>query len=195
LPTAVGLAALVAPKNVGLTLRLYADAHGRHRQADSRIESRDDFWRTAAAAAEKDRYDHMIFRLFLLFTLVPLIELYLLIRIGAYLGAVNTILIVVITGILGAFLARLEGVRTMRQISLNLSNGIVPAEELVDGVIIFIAGVLLVTPGVLTDIFGLFLLLPHTRNIFKRGLRRKFDRMVASGNFRLHFRSGNWDNS
>lgn len=130
----------------------------------------------------------MIAKLFLLFTLVPLAELYILLEIGSYLGALNTILLIVITGVLGALLARLEGIRTIRQIAQNLSKGIVPAEEMVDGVLIFIAGVVLVTPGVLTDVAGLLLLFPYTRTIFKRWLRKKFDRMVASGNFRVHYR-------
>ncbi|MFQ5850386.1 MAG: FxsA family protein [Candidatus Binatia bacterium] len=135
----------------------------------------------------------MLARLFLLFTIVPLVELYLLIKIGSYLGALNTVLLIVITGILGALLARLEGLRTLRQITRNLSRGIVPAEELIDGVIIFVAGILLVTPGVLTDVMGLFFLFPHTRTIFKRWLRRKLDRMAASGNFRIYFGSGSRD--
>ncbi len=133
----------------------------------------------------------MLARLFLLFTIVPLIELYLLIKIGSYLGALNTVLLIVITGLLGALLARLEGLRVLRQIMQNLSQGIVPAEELVDGVLIFIAGILLVTPGVLTDVIGLFFIFPYTRTIFKRWLRRKLDRMAASGNLQIHFRSGN----
>ncbi len=128
----------------------------------------------------------MIVKLFLLFTLVPLAELYILLEIGSYLGALNTILLIVITGVLGALLARLEGIRTVRQIAQNLSKGIVPAEEMVDGVLIFIAGVVLVTPGVLTDVAGLLLLIPYTRTIFKRWLRKKFDRVVASGNFQIH---------
>ncbi len=132
----------------------------------------------------------MIAKLFLLFTLVPLAELYILLEIGSYLGALNTILLIVITGVLGALLARLEGIRTVRQIAQNLSKGIVPAEEMVDGVLIFIAGVVLVTPGVLTDVAGLLLLLPYTRTIFKRWLRKKFDHMVSSGNFQIHTRRG-----
>ena len=132
---------------------------------------------------------NMIGKLFLLFTLVPLIELYILLKIGSYLGALNTILLIVVTGILGAMLARMEGMRTMQQIAHSLSQGITPAEELVNAVLIFIAGLLLLTPGVLTDIAGLLLLLPYTRTIFKRWLRRKFDRMVASGNFQVHYRS------
>lgn len=136
----------------------------------------------------------MLLRLFLLFTIVPLVELYFLIKIGSYLGALNTILLLLATGLIGAALARLEGLRTMRQILFNLSQGILPAEEMVDGLIIFAAGVLLLTPGVLTDIAALFLLVPLSRNFFKRWLRRKFDRMVATGKARLDFPSGSQGN-
>ncbi|NIO11836.1 MAG: FxsA family protein [Deltaproteobacteria bacterium] len=130
----------------------------------------------------------MIAKLFLLFTLVPLTELYILLEIGAYLGAANTILLIIFTGILGAYLARLEGIRTIHQISQTLATGTVPAEELMDAVLIFVAGVVLVTPGVITDVAGFLLLIPQTRNIFKRWLRRKFDRMVAEGNFQVRYR-------
>ena len=135
----------------------------------------------------------MFTRLFLLFTIVPMAELYILIKIGSYLGAFNTILLIVITGILGALLTRLEGLRTLRQIMRSISQGIVPAEELVDSVLIFVAGIVLVTPGVLTDAMGLFLLVPYTRTIFKRWLRRKLDRMVSSGKFQILYQSGGRD--
>lgn len=136
----------------------------------------------------------MVVKLFLLFTLVPLIELYILLEIGSRLGTLTTLLLIIFTGVLGAFLARLEGIRTFRLIAKNLSEGIVPAEELVDAVLIFIAGVVLVTPGVLTDVAGFLLLLPQTRTIFKRWLRKKFDRMVSSGNFQVHIRGGGGGN-
>ncbi len=136
----------------------------------------------------------MVAKLFLLFTLVPLTELYILLEIGSYLGALNTILLIIFTGILGAYLARMEGIRTVQQISQNLATGVVPAEEMVDAVLIFVAGVLLVTPGVITDAAGFLLLIPYTRTIFKRWLRKRFDRMVSSGNMQIHFRSGNRDN-
>jgi UPF0716 protein FxsA len=128
----------------------------------------------------------MLVRLFLLFTVVPLLELYFLIKIGGAIGALNTILIVLGTAIVGAVLAKLEGLRTMRQIMNNLSQGVLPAEEMVDAVLIFGSGILLITPGVLTDLFAVFVLVPFTRTYFKRWLRRKFDRMVASGNLRLY---------
>ena len=136
----------------------------------------------------------MIGQLFLLFAIVPLIELYLLIQIGGYIGALNTILLVMITALLGAALARHEGLRTLRQISDSLSQGVMPAEELVDAFLIFGGGVLLVTPGVLTDLFALVLLVPFTRTHFKRWLRRKFDRMAASCNVHLHVKRGPHDN-
>jgi UPF0716 protein FxsA len=135
----------------------------------------------------------MMGRLFLIFTLIPLIELYFLIKIGGAIGAFNTVLLIILTAFLGAFLARLEGIRTMRQISNNLAQGIVPAEEMVDGLLIFAGGVMLITPGVLTDFLALFLLIPITRTYFKRWLRKWFDHMIASGNVRLHHRGGGWN--
>jgi UPF0716 protein FxsA len=132
-------------------------------------------------------------RLILLFVLVPLLELYILIKIGGYLGAFQTVALVILTAVLGALLARFEGLRTLQQIRQSLAQGIVPAEEMLDGVLIFVGGILLITPGVLTDLFALVLLIPYTRTIFKRWLRRRFDRMVASGNLRLHHLGENRD--
>ena len=132
----------------------------------------------------------MLFRLFLLFTVVPLVEVYLLIKIGSYIGALNTILIILATAFLGAVLARLEGLRTTKHILSNLSQGIVPAEQMVDALFIFVAGVLLITPGVLTDFLALFLLIPFTRTHIKRWLRKKLNRIVASDSLRLHILRG-----
>jgi UPF0716 protein FxsA len=126
----------------------------------------------------------MIGRLLFLFIFVPLLELYILIKIGGALGAFQTVALVVLTALLGVVLVRFEGLRTLQQIRQSLAQGIVPAEEMVDGVLIFVGGILLITPGVLTDLFALVLLVPFTRTIFKRWLRRRFDRMVAAGNVR-----------
>ena len=132
----------------------------------------------------------MLGRLILLFTVVLLAELFILIKIGSHIGGFNTILLVFMTAMLGAWLARRQGLRTLRQIQLSLSQGQIPAEELIDGVLILIGGILLVTPGVLTDLFALVLLFSTTRTYFKRWLRRRFDRMMASGNVRLHYHRG-----
>jgi UPF0716 protein FxsA len=133
----------------------------------------------------------MLGRILLLFAIVPLIEIFVLIKIGSLIGALNTILLLLAMAMLGTLLARLEGLRTLRQIQTSLAEGQVPAEELIDGVLIFIAGVLLVIPGILSDFLALILLFPFTRTHFKRWLRRRFDRMAASGRLRLHYdRSG-----
>jgi UPF0716 protein FxsA len=132
----------------------------------------------------------MMNRLFLLFAVVPVIELYVLIQIGGQIGALNTVLLVIGTALLGAILVRHEGIRTLRQIAQSLSQDIVPAEEMIDGLLIFAGGILLLTPGVLTDLFALWLLFPLTRTLFKRWLRKRFDHMIASGNLRLHFHDG-----
>ena len=124
---------------------------------------------------------------FLLFIGLPLLELYILIKIGSYLGAFLTVALIIFTALLGLLLARFEGLRTLHQIRQSLSQGIVPAEEMLDSVLIFAGGVLFVIPGVLTDVVALVLLIPFTRTIFKRWLRRRFDRMVATGNVRLQY--------
>jgi len=134
----------------------------------------------------------MLLRLFLLFTIIPLIELYFLIKIGGAIGALNTIVLILATAFFGSILVRWQGLKTMQQIMSQISQNIVPAEEMVDAVLIFVGGVMLITPGVLTDFLALFLVFPYTRTLFKRWLRRKFDRMVASGNIRLNLRGGDW---
>ena len=126
----------------------------------------------------------MFFKLFLAFTLVPFIEIYLLIKIGGQVGAFNTILIVILTGLLGASLARLEGIKTMAKVRDSLNRGDLPAEEMLDAILIFVAGVVLLTPGFLTDLTGLALLVPKLRYWFKRWLRKKFDEWLEKTNGR-----------
>jgi UPF0716 protein FxsA len=130
-------------------------------------------------------------RVALLFIGLPLLELYILIKIGSRLGAFVTIGLVIFTALLGLLLARFEGLRTLHQIRQSLSQGIVPAEEMVDSVLIFVGGVLFVVPGVITDFAALVLLIPFTRTIFKRWLRRRFDRAVERGNVRLQYHNHN----
>jgi UPF0716 protein FxsA len=130
-------------------------------------------------------------RLALLFIGLPLLELYILIKIGSYLGPFLTIALIIFSALLGLLLARFEGLRTLHQIRQNLSQGILPAEEMVDSVLIFAGGVLFVVPGVITDVAALILLVPFTRTMFKRWLRRRFDRAVERGNVRLQYQEKN----
>ena len=124
----------------------------------------------------------MLLKLFLAFTLVPVLELYLLIKIGTLMGALNTLALVILTGFAGAYLARMQGMQTMLRVRSQLQQGIMPAEDLIDAVIIFVAGIVLLTPGLLTDIAGLLLLFPTSRVYFKRWLRRKFDQWIQKTN-------------
>jgi UPF0716 protein FxsA len=129
----------------------------------------------------------MVGRLSLLFAIVPVLELLILIKIGSRIGALNTVALVILAALLGLMLVRLEGLRTLRQIQVTLAQGQIPAEELLDGVLICIGGILLLTPGVLTDLFALVLLIPYLRRHFKRWLRRRFDRIMASGSAPLPY--------
>ncbi len=124
----------------------------------------------------------MLLKLFLAFTLIPVLELYLLIKIGAVIGALNTLVLVILTGFAGAYLARMQGMQTMRRVRSQLQQGIMPAEDLIDAVIIFVAGIVLLTPGFLTDLAGLLLLFPASRFHFKRWLRQKFDQWMQNPN-------------
>ncbi len=127
----------------------------------------------------------MLLKLFLAFTLIPVIELYLLIKLGATVGPFNTLLLVILTGAAGAFLAKLQGLEAMLRVKTRLQQGETPAEEMLDALIIFIAGIVLLTPGLLTDISGLLLLLPATRRKFKIWLRQKFDQWIQSSNVHI----------
>lgn len=105
----------------------------------------------------------MLLPLFLLFTLMPLLELWLLFQLSGMFGFWTTIFVVLLTGMLGAVLAKMQGWHTMFKIQNSLRAGQLPAKEMGDGVLILIAGVLLITPGVITDIVGLSLLVPPVR--------------------------------
>lgn len=125
-------------------------------------------------------------RLFLLFTVVPLVELYLLIAIGRVLGPVPTIGLVLVTGAVGAWFARLEGARVIRRWQEALARQELPKDGLVDGLLIFVGGLMLITPGILTDITGLAMVLPPTRRIIAGFVRRWFQAQVAQGRVQVY---------
>lgn len=118
--------------------------------------------------------------LFLIFIVLPLTELMLLIKIGDVFGFWTAFWMVLGTGIVGGWAARLQGAAVLRQIRTELAEGRTPAESVIDGFLVFAGGLLLVTPGILTDLTGVCLLFPVTRFWFKRWLRRKFDEFIRS---------------
>ncbi len=122
----------------------------------------------------------MFLRLFLLFTIVPLIELYLLVLIGRWVGLLPTILLVLSTGALGAWLARSQGLRAVAKVREEMAAGKLPAEALLDGLMILIAGAVLLTPGLLTDVAGFALLLPAGRRPIRRALAARLRRFMET---------------
>jgi UPF0716 protein FxsA len=117
----------------------------------------------------------------LLFVLTPLVELAILIYLGTIIGALYTILIVVATGILGAFMARNQGLATLSRIRSNFEHGIIPSNELVHGALILAGGLLLLTPGVITDIVGFAVLVPQTRRLIGRWILSLIRRRIERG--------------
>ncbi|TVR32377.1 MAG: FxsA family protein [Spirochaetaceae bacterium] len=120
-------------------------------------------------------------KLFLLFTVTPLVELYLLIRIGTWIGALPTVLLVVVTGFAGAYLAKLQGFQVWMRIQYEVNAGRFPATSLLDGLLLFAAGLVLITPGIITDVLGFLLIIPLTRAPIRDWLARKLRRMMDRG--------------
>ena len=117
----------------------------------------------------------MLLKLFLAFTIIPVVEIYLLIQIGTIFGALTSIAMVIVTGFLGAYLARIQGLQTLFRIQKSLREGQMPSGELLDALLIGIAGLVLLTPGFLTDAFGFLLLIPNTRTAIKQWLHRQIE--------------------
>lgn len=122
----------------------------------------------------------MLLILILLFTVLPLAELYLLVWLGFQIGLLPTIAIALGTGVLGASLARAQGTAVMSKLSQQLRAGERPADTLVDGALVLFAGVLLIMPGVITDVTGFLLLVPPVRSILKPLLAKALRRNVQS---------------
>lgn len=127
----------------------------------------------------------MFFKLFILFLAVPFIEVAVLIKLASEIGFWPTLALQVGTAVAGAAMARLQGWLLWTRIARELASGRLPAEELVDGFLIFAAGLVLLTPGLVTDLLGLLILIPATRTAIKRALRRKFENMIFRKKVRI----------
>ncbi|MBC8400565.1 MAG: membrane protein FxsA [Candidatus Marinimicrobia bacterium] len=122
----------------------------------------------------------MFSKLLAIFIGVPLVEILILIKLGEVMGFWNTILLVIGTGIVGAYLAKLHGLTIWYQIQQDLQMGHMPTDKLMDGLLVLVGGIVLLTPGLLTDILGLALLFPLTRTIFKQWLRERLTTMAQN---------------
>lgn len=107
--------------------------------------------------------DMVLSRLIVLFVIIPIAELSLLLVIGSRIGIVLTIGIVVMTGIIGAYLVKKEGIFVLTKIKNQFNEGIMPADSLLEGLLILIGGIFLITPGIITDAAGFLLIIPQSR--------------------------------
>jgi len=130
----------------------------------------------------------MFIKILILFTLVPMVELFILIEAGRQIGIAPTIAMIFLTGIAGAFLARRQGFQLMQRIQGDLSLGRLPAEELIDGAIILAGGLLLLTPGFCTDLIGFCMLAPFPRRYLKSWLKVWLQQKIDRGEIHIYKR-------
>lgn len=127
--------------------------------------------------------------LIVLFIGIPLLELALLLKLHSLVGLGPTILLVLFTGVAGASLVKRQGIALLQKIQQELAIGNLPAPQMMDGVMILVAGALLITPGILTDITGFLLLVPIVRSRLRHWLRKILEAKIRRGDVEVHFRS------
>lgn len=126
----------------------------------------------------------IMFRILLLFIIiVPALEIALLLLSGRTLGLIPTVLLIISTGVLGAWLARREGSEAIQKVNRQMQTGQMPGDAILDGLCILIGGVVLLTPGFITDAVGFLLLIPATRKPFKRWMLTFIERKMKNGQF------------
>ena len=130
----------------------------------------------------------MFIKLLILFIFVPVLEIYVLLQAGELIGLWPTIALILSTGVAGAYLARTQGHEVVRKIQISMQQGEMPTEELLDGAMILAGGLTLLTPGFCTDTLGFCLLLPKSRLMIKKLVRKWMQHMVDSGNVYIHYR-------
>lgn len=128
-------------------------------------------------------------KLILLFTIIPLLELTLLIKLSNYFGIIVTLSLVTFTGIVGATLAKKQGSSVIKKINNHLAQGEMPTDSLVDGLLVLIGGVMLITPGLLTDIGGFSCIIPFTRSKIKVLTKNRLSKLIT--NSRVQFFTAN----
>jgi UPF0716 protein FxsA len=116
--------------------------------------------------------------LVVLFIAVPFAEIFVLLQVGHAIGVVNTLGLLILVSVVGAWLAKREGLGVLRRMQRSVDAGRVPGTELVDGFLILLAAALMLTPGFLTDVLAILLLLPPVRAVVRRELRRRLARRI-----------------
>ncbi|WP_134686321.1 FxsA family protein [Brevibacillus migulae] len=126
--------------------------------------------------------------LLILFIVVPALELWGIIAVGKVIGGWPTVLLIIATGMIGAWLAKKQGLQVMRTLQLQLSRGEMPTLTILEGALVLVGSVLLLTPGFLSDVLGLLMLLPYTRLILAHLLKKWLWRLISTGKINLLFR-------
>lgn len=121
--------------------------------------------------------------LFVVFLVVPFVELFVILQVGHAIGALNTVALLILVSMVGAWLVKREGLSVLRRAQERIAEGTVPGRELVDGVLILLAGALLITPGFLSDVVGVLLLLPPVRAALRRTVTRRLRRRTDFRSF------------
>lgn len=119
--------------------------------------------------------------LFLLFLIVPILELWVIIQVGGVIGALPTIGLLIVVSVAGAWLMKREGLGIWRRVTTDLEQGRVPTASVIDGFLVLFAGALMLTPGFLTDLVGVLLLVPPTRALVRAGLVRRYRSRLTVG--------------
>lgn len=123
--------------------------------------------------------------LLLIFVVVPLAELYVIIQVGQAIGVVPTLLILLADSVVGSMLLRAQGRSAWRRFTASVAEGRVPTNEALDGVLVIFGGAFLITPGFLTDVVGLLLLIPPTRSLVRRVVLRNVAARMAASAYRF----------
>lgn len=134
-------------------------------------------------------------QLFLLFTIVPIVELMLLFEAGDAIGGINTIFIVIITGYIGAKFSRSQGRALLRDLQLKLSRGEMPQDAMIEGFLVFAGGLLLLTPGFITDFLGLAMVIPFSRKLFIAHIRKMLKHQMQNGRIKFYSNSNGFQNT
>ena len=127
----------------------------------------------------------MFLRLLFLLTFIPIAEIYFLLQLGQKIGGTNTFLIILSTGILGAWLMRKQGASILRQIQNSASQNQIPSDAIASGFFVFVGGLLLLTPGLITDVLGLSLVFPLTQKLWKKYFINKWQSGLQSGRIQV----------
>ena len=128
----------------------------------------------------------MLFKLFIIFSVVPIIELAILIELGSHIGSGIIVTLIIATGMAGALLAKSQGLYVLRQLQSSIQGIQSPADPIIEGVLVLVGGLLLLTPGILTDAIGFFILFPLSRqtllNFLKSIILRRMNRKTIPTN-------------